>query len=286
MAQNTATLLISCPDKTGIIASVSQFLFSHGANILDSSQHTTDPENGLFFMRLVFHLEGLDLSHSQFENAFEKVLAIPFEMKWKIHYADTKQRMAIMISKYDHCLMELLWKWKSNELDADLPLIISNHNDLAETVSNFNIPFHVFEVTKANKLTVEEEMLALLAEHQVDFIVLARYMQILSPNFVSAYRHNIINIHHSFLPAFVGANPYRNAYQRGVKLIGATAHYVTNDLDEGPIIEQDVARVSHKEEVPDLMRIGRDIERTVLAKAVQAHLQNRVIVYKNKTIVF
>lgn len=284
--KNTATLLISCPDKTGIIASVSQFLFSHGANILDSNQHTTDPVNGRFFMRLVFHLEGLDLSRPQFERAFERVLAEPFEMKWKIDYADTQKRMAILVSKYDHCLLELLWKWKSKDLSVELPLVISNHPDLQEMVEGFGIPFKVFSVNKENKASQEAAILALLAEHQIDFMVLARYMQILSPNFVAAYPHRIINIHHSFLPAFVGANPYRNAYQRGVKLIGATAHYVTDDLDEGPIIEQDVARVSHKEEVSDLMRIGRDIERTVLARAVQAHLENRVIVYQNKTIVF
>lgn len=283
---NTAHLLISCTDQRGIVAAVSQFLYTHRANILDASQHTTDPVNGIFFMRMVFHIEGLDVSRKQFEASFLEVVATRFKMDWKIAYPDERKRMAIMVSKYDHCLWELLWRWKQGELKIEIPLIVSNHADLAEVASAFQIPYFHLPVNKQTKATQEADVIKLFQENQIDFIVLARYMQILSPQMVAHFPHQIINIHHSFLPAFMGANPYLRAYQRGVKLIGATAHYVTDDLDEGPIIEQDVHRVSHRESADDLVRIGRDIERTVLTRAVKAHIEDRILLYENKTIVF
>ncbi len=283
--ENTARLLISCPDRSGIVAAVSQFLYTHGANVLDAAQHSTDPTGGTFFMRMVFYLEDLDVSRSQLEKAFNEVVASKFEMDWRMSYTDQRKKMAILVSKYDHCLLELLWRLRSGEFDAHVPMVVSNHDDLRELVESFGIDFFHYPVTKETKAQQEAEVLARL-EGEVDFIVLARYMQILSPDFVARYPKQIINIHHSFLPAFVGANPYKHAYERGVKLIGATAHYVTDDLDQGPIIDQDVARVSHRESVKDLVRVGREIERTVLARAVNAHLGDRVLVFGNKTVVF
>ncbi len=281
----SAKLLISCPDRPGIVAAVSQFLYAHGANVLDAAQHSTDPTGGEFFMRMVFYLEDLDVTRPQLERAFADVVAKPFAMNWRISYADNTKRMAVMVSKYDHCLLELLWRVRSGEFDVDIPFVVSNHEDLREMVESFGLTFHHLPVTKETKAEQEAQVLALL-DGEVDFIVLARYMQILSSEFVAHYPQRILNIHHSFLPAFVGANPYKHAYERGVKLIGATAHYVTDDLDEGPIIEQDVARVSHKESAKDLVRVGREIERAVLAKAVAAHLEDRVLVFGNKTVVF
>lgn len=280
----TACLLICCPDRPGIVAGVSQFLYQLGANILDASQHSTDPREGLFFMRMEFQLANLD--KAALEAAFREQVAIPLQMEWKIDYSDRRKRMAIMVSAYDHCLLELLWRWKSGELLVDIPVVISNHASLEKECSSLGIPFHYLPVSSATKEQQERAAIGLLEEHGVDFTVLARYMQILSPQFVSRYPQRIINIHHSFLPAFAGARPYLNAYTRGVKLIGATAHYVTNELDEGPIIEQDVARVSHKHTVEDLVMLGRDIERQVLTRAVKAHIDNRVILHGNKTIVF
>lgn len=282
---NTGRLLISCPDRPGIVAGVSQFLYRHGANVLDSSQHSTDPAGGTFFMRMVFHLDGLDMSRTQLERAFGEEVALPFEMDWRISYADQPKRMAVLVSRYDHCLLELLWRVRSGEFDVHVPMVISNHGDLREMVEWFGVPFHHLPVSRETRAGQEEEVLALL-EGRVDFIALARYMQILSPRFVACWRDRIINIHHSFLPAFVGANPYRHAYERGVKLIGATAHYVTDDLDEGPIIDQDVRRVSHRESVADLVRVGREIERAVLARAVAAQIEDRILVHGNKTVVF
>jgi formyltetrahydrofolate deformylase len=282
---NTARLLISCPDRRGIVAAVSQFLFAHGANIIDSDQHSTDPEGGRFFMRQEFYLEGLDLSRSQFEKAFQDVIATPFEMDWRVWYASDPKRMAILCSKYDHCLLDLLWRVRRGEFDAEIPMVISNHDDLEADVKSFGIPFHVVPVVGGDKATSEKQILELL-HGQCDLVVLARYMQILSGEWLDGVGVPVINIHHSFLPAFVGANPYRSAWQRGVKIIGATAHYVTAELDAGPIIEQDVGRVSHSDEVKALTRVGRDIERSVLARAVKAHLEDRVIVYGNKTVVF
>lgn len=236
-------------------------------------------------MRMVFHLEGLDLGRPQLERAFREVVARPFDMEWRISYADQRKRMAILASRLEHCLLELLWRKRSGEIDVEIPLVISNHEDLREVAESFGVPYHHLPVTADSRQQQESVMLELL-DGRVDLIVLARYMQILSPSFVAHWSERILNIHHSFLPAFVGANPYRHAYDRGVKLIGATAHYVTDDLDEGPIIDQDVRRVSHRESSADLAMVGREIERTVLARAVAAHLEDRILVYGNKTVVF
>jgi formyltetrahydrofolate deformylase len=282
---NTATLLMSCPDKRGIVASVSQFLFNHNANIISSDQHSTDPEGGRFFMRQEFSVEGLDLTRTQFEKAFQEVVATPFQMNWRVSYANQPKRMAILCSKYDHCLLDLLWRVRRGEFDCEIPMVISNHPDLENDVKAFGIPYHVVPSGKDDKSASEAKILELL-KGKADFAVLARYMQIISGDFLNQIGMPIINIHHSFLPAFIGANPYKSAFQRGVKIIGATAHYVTADLDEGPIIDQDVARVSHREDVKALTRDGREIERRVLARAVKAHLEDRVLVHENKTVVF
>ncbi|MBV8255335.1 MAG: formyltetrahydrofolate deformylase [Chitinophaga sp.] len=282
ISPKTARLLISCPDKPGIVARVSQFLFQSGANILDASQHSTDPAEGLFFMRMELEIQ----EQPGFHQAFQEQVAAPLEMEWQISYSHHRKRMAILVSAYDHCLLDLLWRWRSGELQVDIPLVISNHNSLENDCKQLSIPFYYLPVTAATKAEQELAITQLLEENNVDFMVLARYMQILSPQFVSLYPHRIINIHHSFLPAFAGARPYQHAYDRGVKLIGATAHYVTDELDEGPIIEQDVARVTHKHAVADLVMLGRDIERHVLTRAVKAHIDDRVIVVGNKTIVF
>ncbi|SKA40490.1 formyltetrahydrofolate deformylase [Chitinophaga eiseniae] len=282
--QTIACLLICCPDRPGIVAGVSMFFFQLGANILDASQHSTDPREGLFFMRMEIQLDIAD--RAGLEQSFQEKVATPLAMEWQLHYSDQRKKMAIMVSSYDHCLMELLWRWRNGELEADIPVVISNHTKLEKECTLLDIPFHYLPVDAGNKAEQEQAAISLLEQHQVDFTVLARYMQILSPRFVELYPQRIINIHHSFLPAFAGARPYLNAYTRGVKLIGATAHYVTNELDEGPIIEQDVARVSHKHSVDDLVMLGRDIERQVLTRAVKAHIENRVIVHGNKTIIF
>jgi formyltetrahydrofolate deformylase len=283
---NTATLTIACPDRKGIVAAVSQFLLNHGANILHSDQHTTDPSGGQFFMRMEFHLDGLDLARGAFERAFESVIAQPFEMQWRVNYTAQPKRMAILVSRYDHCFLDLLWRKRRGELHIEIPLIISNHEDLRRDAEMFGIPFHVVPVTKANKAEAEAEQVRLMHEAGADFAVLARYMQILSGDFLRSFGRPVINIHHSFLPAFIGANPYRAAFNRGVKLIGATSHYVTEELDAGPIIAQDVIPVTHRETPDSLMRMGRDVERQVLARAVKAHVEDRVLVYGNKTVVF
>lgn len=280
----TARLLITCPDRPGIVAAVSNFLFNHGANITALDQHSTDPEGGLFFMRLEFQTPHLDVSREILEKAFAERVAARFEMDWRIAYAADLKKVAILVSKYDHALLELLWRHSNRELPCKLTQVISNHDDLRPEVERFGIPYHFVPVEKDRKEEAEAQMLQLLGD--TDLVVLARYMQILTPSFVARYPNQIINIHHSFLPAFVGANPYKQAYTRGVKIIGATAHYVTEELDEGPIIEQDVARVSHRHDVADLVRLGRDLERNVLARAMQWHLEDRIIVYGNKTVVF
>jgi formyltetrahydrofolate deformylase len=285
---NTARLLISCPDRRGIVAAVSRFLFEHGANILDADQHSTDPTGGTFFMRMEFHLDGLDLGRPELEAAFASTVAAQFEMEWQISYAHRRKRVALLVSREEHCLLDLLWRWRSGDLDADIGLVISNHRDAERDVESFGVPFVHVPVTRDTKPQAEAEIVRLLTrEHgPFDLVVLARYMQIVSGDFLAAVGTPLINIHHSFLPAFAGADPYRRASERGVKIIGATAHYVTEELDAGPIIEQDVARVSHRDSVPDLVRIGRDIERTVLARAVSRHLADRVLVHENKTVVF
>jgi len=285
VTDTTARLLITCPDRPGIVAAVSNFLFNHGANITALDQHSTDPEGGLFFMRLEFQTPHLDVSRSVLEQAFAERVAGRFEMDWRISYAANLKKVFILVSKYDHALRELLWRHSNKELPCELVGVISNHPDLREEVERFGIPYYHVKVQKDKKEAVEAEILALM-EGKTDLAVLARYMQILTPHFVAHYPNKIINIHHSFLPAFIGANPYKQAYTRGVKIIGATAHYVTELLDEGPIIEQDVARVSHRHSVEELVRLGRDLERNVLAKAVQWHLEDRVIVHGNKTVVF
>ena len=282
---DVARLLISCPDRPGIVAAVSQFLYAHGANILDAQQHSSDPGGGTFFMRMVFRLEDLALTRAQFERAFAEVVASKFEMAWRLAYAEPEKRMAILVSKAEHCLLELLWRCRSDGWPVEVAMVVSNHETLRGLVEREGVPFHHLPVTPETKLEQEAALLALL-EGQVELVVLARYMQILSRRVVARYPDRIINIHHSFLPAFVGANPYRRAYERGVKLIGATAHYVTEALDEGPIIEQDVRRVSHRDSPADLVAAGREVERAVLARAVKAHLEDRVLGFENKTIVF
>lgn len=277
-------MLISCPDRPGIVAAVSEFLFQHGANIVQSDQYSTDPSGGLFFIRIGFDIQGLPARRQALEHHFASV-AERFRMDWRIAYADRRKRMAIFVSREDHCLLELLWQWRSGDLPVEIPLVISNHAHLRETVSWFNIPFHHLPMDGPDKLRQEERQLEAM-EGRVDFVVLARYMQVLSPAFLAAYPCRVINIHHAFLPAFVGGKPYERAYERGVKIIGATAHYATEELDAGPIIEQDVTRVDHRDNVEDLKRIGRNIERVVLARAVKWHVEDRILVYRNKTVVF
>ena len=284
-ASTTARLLIQCSDRPGIVAAVSSFLYNHGANITTLDQHSTDPEGGTFFMRLEFQTPHLDLGRSLLERAFEEAVARRYDMAWRISYAADLKKLAVFASRYDHALLELLWRCGRGELPAEVTMVISNHPDLQRAVETFGVPFHHVPVQPESKEQAEQDMLALL-DGAADVIVLARYMQILSKNFVDRYPNRIINIHHSFLPAFVGANPYARAYERGVKLIGATAHYVTHDLDTGPIIDQDVMRVSHRYGVEDLKELGRDVEKTVLGRAVKWHLEDRIIVFENRTIVF
>ncbi|WP_243361671.1 formyltetrahydrofolate deformylase [Fundidesulfovibrio terrae] len=283
-----ARLLITCADRPGIVAAVSQFIFSHGANITQLDQHSTDPEGGTLFMRLEFQTPHLDLGREALMAAFRTVVAEPFQMQWSIQYAWPPKRLAVMVSRHEHCLMELLWRFSRGELPCEIAMVISNHPDLREAVERFGVAFHHVEVPPLDaegKALAERRALELM-EGTADGVVLARYMQILSPDFIASAPGRIINIHHSFLPAFAGADPYRQAFTRGVKLIGATAHYVTEELDAGPIIAQDVAHVSHRHGVEDLKDMGRDLERQVLARAVRAHLEDRVIVHGNKTVVF
>jgi len=283
-ADNTATLLVSCADRRGIVAALAQLLYGHGANILHADQHT-DSIAGMFFQRIRFDLSEMHTDRVGLEKAVAEV-AGRFAMTWSLRYAADRKRMAIFVSKYDHCLYDLLLRHRAGELACDVAMIVSNHPDLEPIAHTFEVPFHVFPITKDTKRAQEEKQEALLREQRVDLIVLARYMQILSGEMTEAFPHQIINIHHSFLPAFIGGKPYHQAYQRGVKLIGATAHYATTDLDEGPIIEQDGIRASHRDSVNDLVRKGRDVERNVLARAVRWHLDDRVLVYGNKTVVF
>jgi formyltetrahydrofolate deformylase len=278
-------LLVSCVDRPGIVAALSRFVADRGANIIESDQHTTDPEGGSFFMRTEFHLDGLEDQAEEFERAFAAEVAAPFGMDWVMNYASHRKRVAILVSRYDHCLAELLWRWRRGELHADVDLVVSNHPEMASEAARFGVRFEHVPVPRDGKPAAEAVVLDLLGG-SFDLIVLARYMQILSPTFLEAARTPIINIHHSFLPAFAGANPYARAYDRGVKIIGATAHYVTEELDAGPIIEQDVTRVTHRENVEALERAGADLERIVLLRAVRWHLEDRVLAYGNRTIVF
>jgi formyltetrahydrofolate deformylase len=282
--KNTATLLVTCPDTRGIVAAIADFLYQHNANILHADQHQ-DAENNLFLMRVQWDLDGFNLDEASFNAAFAPIAA-KFSMVWQLKLSLNKTRVAIMVSQYDHCLADLLHRYKSGELVCEIPLIISNHRDTEDLAKFYGIDFHHIVVTKDNKAESEAAQFKLFDDYKIDLIVLARYMQILSPAFVVRYPQRIINIHHSFLPAFIGARPYHRAFERGVKLIGATSHYVTEVLDEGPIIEQDIDRISHRDQVEDLIQKGRDLERSVLAKAVRWHIENRILLYANKTVIF
>ncbi|OFW10611.1 MAG: formyltetrahydrofolate deformylase [Acidobacteria bacterium RIFCSPLOWO2_12_FULL_59_11] len=280
----TAVLLISCPDQRGLVARVADFVFRHNGNIIHSDHHT-DGESATFLMRVEWEMEGFGIPREEIAQAFAP-LADSMRMQWELHFSDRPQRIAILVSKYNHCLYDLLWRNNAGELRGEIALVLSNHPDLEPDVRRFSIPYSVFPITPETKPAVEQEELKLLTANRIDLVVLARYMQVLSASFVAHYPNRIINIHHSFLPAFSGARPYHQAHERGVKLIGATSHYVTAQLDEGPIIEQDLARVSHRDTVEDLVRKGRDLERIVLARAVRLHLEHRVLPYGIKTVVF
>jgi formyltetrahydrofolate deformylase len=283
MNNPTATLLVSCPDQRGLVAKIANFIYANGGNIIHADQHT-DFAAGLFLTRIEWQLEDFNLPREYIAPAFNAI-AQPLQAKWQLHFSDTVPRIAIWVSRQDHCLFDLIWRHRAKEFSAEIPLIISNHPDLKDVAAQFGIDYHHIPITKETKSEQEAKQLNLLKEYNINLVLLAKYMQIVSPEFIAKFPQ-IINIHHSFLPAFVGANPYHKAYERGVKIIGATAHYVTADLDAGPIIEQDVVRVSHRDEVDDLIRKGKDLERVVLARAVRSHLQNRVLVYGNKTVVF
>lgn len=279
-----ATLLVSCPDRRGIVASLAQVLYGHGANILDADQHT-DRVQRHFFQRIHFDMEELHTDRLALEKAIEEV-AQRFGMRWEVRYCSHRKRVAIFVSHYDHCLYDLLWRHRAGELRCEIPLIVSNHPDLEPVARQFGVEFFLFPITPQNKADQERREIELLESRGIDLVILARYMQVLGAAFIDRFPSRIINIHHSFLPAFVGGRPYHQAYERGVKLIGATAHYATTELDEGPIIEQDVIRTSHRDTIEDLVRKGRDVERTVLARAVRWHLEDRVLVYGNRTVVF
>lgn len=276
--------MISCADRPGIVAAVSSFLYDRGANIVQLDQYSTNPDEGTYFMRVEFDAPAEGDHRVRLQQDFLG-LAKRFDMSWRFAFADEIKRMAIFVSREDHCLLELLWQWRWGDLKAAIPMVISNHQNLREIVEDFHIPFYHLPITPETKAEQEQKALALL-KGKADFIVLARYMQILSPAFLAHYPMKVINIHHSFLPAFIGGKPYEQAYARGVKIIGATAHYATEELDAGPIIEQDVARVDHRNDAAQLKAIGRNIERTVLARAVKWHVEDRILIHGNKTIVF
>ena len=282
--RNSAVLLIACPDKKGLVAAIANFLLKHNANILHADQHQ-DGAAGLFLMRVEWSLEGFELGLHKFDEAFGPIAA-EHRMDWNLSLSSVKPRLAIYVSKFDHCLADLLYRHHAGELYCDIPLIVSNHPDTHWLAEAYKIPFQHIQVTKENKAEAEAQQRAILAAHHVDFVVLARYMQVLSRDFIAHYPNRIINIHHSFLPAFHGAKPYQRAFERGVKLIGATSHYVTEVLDDGPIIEQDVTRISHRDDLDDLVRKGADLEKVVLSRAVRWHIDNRILVYGNKTVVF
>lgn len=283
--RTSAVLLISCPDRKGLVATVSDFIFTHGGNILHTDEHT-DAESAWFLMRVEFDPSTFDLPLSDVGKHFGPI-AQKFDMEWRLAQPGERKKMVVMVSKYDHCLVDLLYRHRIGELNCDIPLVISNHADNQPIADFYQIPFVVVPVTKDNKRAAEQKQITLIREYKADFIVLARYMQVLSNEFVATFPHRVINIHHSFLPAFVGAKPYHQAFQRGVKLIGATSHYVTEVLDDGPIIEQDVVRISHRDSVEDLIQKGRDLEKVVLSHAVRWHIDDRVLLYGDrKTVVF
>jgi len=280
-----AILLIRCPDRPGIVAAVSTFLFRHGANIVDLDQHSTEEEPGTYFMRLELQTSGLDVPLPELGRLFGEEVASPHRMEWRLTSAAEHKRVAVLVSKHDHAILDLLWNWKRGDLRADVTVVASNHPDLGPAVESFGVPFVHVPNRKEIREEAEQRMLGVL-EGRADVLVLARYMQILSAGFLQRFAGRVLNIHHSFLPAFAGADPYQQAWDRGVKIVGATAHYVTAELDAGPIIDQDVARVSHRDSVADLRALGRDLERRVLLRAVRWHCEDRVLVHGNKTIVF
>lgn len=282
---NTAILLMHCPDQTGLVAAVTDFLYKNNGNIISLDQYV-DRQAMRFFMRVEWELGGFAIPEEKIDDYFGTLIGQKFGMEWQLHFSAQRPRMAIFVSKMSHCLYDILQRCVSGEWPVDIPMIISNHENLRYIAERFEIPFEVFPITKDNKEEQEQKQIELLRSLDVDFVVLARYMQILSDDFVSAFPNRIINIHHSFLPAFKGAKPYHSAYNRGVKVIGATSHYVTADLDEGPIIEQDVRRISHKDSVKDLIRIGKDLEKVVLARAIWLEIQHKILPFKNKTVVF
>jgi formyltetrahydrofolate deformylase len=279
-----AVILVQCPDQKGIVARISEFVFRYNGNIIQADQYTTDPENGQYFMRLSFCFDPDKVPPAHLEKEFD-ILARSMDATWRIHYDSVTMRMGILVSRQDHCLADLLYLWRSGELPVEIPCVISNHPDAREIVEQYGVPFYHVPVSRDSREAAEKRILDLTSE-STDFLVLARYMQILTGGFLEGYGKDVINIHHSFLPSFKGANPYRQAYERGVKVIGATAHYVTVNLDEGPIIDQVVERVSHRYDVQRLMRKGKNLEKLALANAVQAHIEHRIIRYRNKTVVF
>jgi formyltetrahydrofolate deformylase len=281
---DTATLLIHCPDRPGLVHDVTGFISSHQGNIIDLQQHI-DPDQDAFFMRLEWSLENFTLEKEEIESRLQP-MARRHEMQMRLSFASQRKRIALFVTKENHCLYDLLARHEAGELPVDIPVIVSNHETLKPAAERFGIPFRHFAITKENKAAQEQSMIALLKQERIDTVVLAKYMQIIGPAMIAEFPNRILNIHHSFLPAFVGAKPYHQAFQRGVKIIGATSHYVTADLDEGPINHQDVMRVSHEDTVNDLVRLGRDLEKTVLAKALWWHVRDRVLVFKNKTVVF
>lgn len=281
----TAILLIDCPDRQGLVAGITGFIYSNKGNIISLDQHV-DRENGWFFMRVEWDLQSFEIERSLIKAEFKKALEPDERMNFRVYFSDQRARMAVFVSKMSHCLYELLSRYEAGEWDVDIPLIISNHQHLEKVAESFGIPYFHIPVGAENKSAAEKRQLALLKEYRINFIVLARYMQVLSDEFISRYENKIINIHHSFLPAFPGARPYHSAHERGVKIVGATSHYVTEQLDAGPIIAQDVVHVDHKNDVRDLTRKGRDLEKIVLARAVWEHINRKVLVYRNRTIIF
>ena len=281
----TAKLLLHCPDKPGILAEVTDFITVNKGNIIYLDQYVDHVEN-IFFMRIEWELKDFLVPQEKIEDYFATLYAQKYEMNFRLYFSDTKPRMAIFVSKMSHCLCDLLARYTAGEWNVEIPLIISNHPDLQHVAERFGIPFHLFPITKETKEEQEKKEMELLAKHKITFIVLARYMQVISEQMINAYPNRIINIHHSFLPAFVGAKPYHAAFERGVKIIGATSHYVTTELDAGPIIEQDVVRITHKDTVQDLVNKGKDLEKIVLSRAVQKHIERKVLAYKNKTVIF
>lgn len=282
---STAILLVHCPDQTGLVAAVTDFLQRNNGNVISLDQHV-DRQTDRFFMRVEWELEGFSIPSSKIDEYFGTLVGQKYGMQWQVHLSERKPRMALFVSKMSHCLYDILQRCMSGEWEVEIPVIVSNHENLRYIAERFDIPFEVFQITKANKAEQEQREIELMRELKIDFIVLARYMQILSDDFVGAFPNQVINIHHSFLPAFKGAKPYHSAFNRGVKVIGATSHYVTADLDEGPIIEQDVRRISHKDTVKDLIRIGKDLEKVVLARGIWLEIQHKILPYQNKTIVF